>query len=90
MSQSPAPAPAPTAPPPAGGNLNGTLVAVAVGGSCLFSVNGASKGTSSQLKLSVPAATYSVSCKPSNGGAQKTRSVVIKSGETAMAMFKLQ
>lgn len=76
----------PPPPPPAG---PGTLVAVAVGGSCSFSVNGAAKGTSSQLKLTVAPGTYSVSCKPAEG-AQKTRSVVIKSGETAMAMFKLQ
>jgi serine/threonine-protein kinase len=33
--------------------------------------------------------TYSVSCKPASG-ATKSRSVTIKSGETAMAMFKLQ
>lgn len=83
-----------TAPPSAGTpppapTGNGTLVAVAVGGSCTFSVNGAAKGTSSQLKLSVPPGTYSVSCKPASG-AQKTRSVIIKSAETAMAMFKLQ
>lgn len=74
---------------PGGGGGNGTLVAVAVGGSCTFSVNGANKGTSSQLKLSVPAGTYSVSCKPGDGTATKSRSVIIKSGETAMAMFKL-
>jgi hypothetical protein len=30
----------------------------------------------------------SVTCKPASG-AQKTRSVIITSGETAMAMFKL-
>lgn len=68
---------------------NGTLVAVAVGGSCTFAVNGAAKGTSSQLKLSVPPGTYSVTCKPATG-AIKSRSVIIKSGDTAMAMFKLQ
>lgn len=66
----------------------GELVAVAVGGYCTFSVNGASKGTSSQLKLFVPPGTYSVSCK-TDKTPQKTRSVVIRLGETAMAMFKL-
>ena len=76
----------PAPPAPVG---NGTLVAVAVGGSCAFSVNGAAKGTSSQLKLSVPAGTYSVTCKPTDGSALKSRSVIIKGGETAMAMFKL-
>ncbi len=88
VSAAPVSMPPTTPPPPPPGGGNGWLVAVAVGGNCTFSVNGANKGTSSQLKLSVPAATYSVSCKPASG-AQKTRSVVIKSGETAMAMFKL-
>ena len=79
-----------SAPPPSSGSSgHGTLVAVAVGGSCTFAVNGAAKGTSSQLKLSIPPGTYSVSCRPSSGGAQKTRSVILKPGETAMAMFKL-
>ncbi|MDI1443898.1 serine/threonine-protein kinase [Polyangium sp. 6x1] len=77
----------PTAAPAGGGN--GTLVAVAVGGTCAFSVNGASKGTTSTLKLSLSPGTYSVSCKPASG-ATKSRSVAIKGGETAMAMFKLQ
>lgn len=77
-----------TAAPAAGGG-NGTLVAVAVGGTCAFSVNGASKGTTSTLKLSLSPGTYSVSCKPASG-ATKSRSVAIKSGATAMAMFKLQ
>lgn len=68
---------------------NGTLVAVAVGGTCGFSVNGAFKGSGSSLKLSVPAGTYSVTCKPGDGSALKSRSVIIKGGDTAMAMFKL-
>jgi len=66
----------------------GTLVAIAVGGTCAFSVNGASKGTTTTLKLSVKPGTYSVSCKPASGGT-KSRSVRVKSGSTAMAMFKL-
>lgn len=75
-------------PPSAGDPSKGTIVAVAVGGSCTWAINGAGKGTSSQLKFPVPPGTYSVSCKPASG-AQKTRSVIIKPGETAMAMFKL-
>jgi len=69
--------------------VNGELVAVAIGGSCAFTVNGAAKGTGTQLKLSVPPATYSVWCKPTAGGAMKSRTVIVKSGEPAMAMFKL-
>lgn len=68
---------------------NGTLVAVAIDGTCAFSVNGAAKGTTSTLKLSLPPATYLVQCKPTAGGVTQSRTVDLKSGETAMAMFKL-
>jgi serine/threonine-protein kinase len=79
----------PTPPPPStGSGDNGTLVAVAVGGTCAFSVNGASKGTSSSLKLSIKPGTYSVTCAPSSGSS-KSKSVTVTSGGTAMAMFKL-
>jgi serine/threonine-protein kinase len=80
--------PPPPPPPPTGGG-SGTLVAVATGGSCAFAVNGASKGTTSTLKIPLKPGSYSVSCKPASG-ATKSRSVTIKSGETTMAMFKLQ
>lgn len=86
-----APAPTPTATqvtPPSGGGM-GTVVAVAVGGSCAFSVNGSAKGSGSSVKVQVPPGTYSVSCKPSTG-ATKSKSVTVTSGGTAMAMFKLQ
>ena len=79
----------PPPPPPPTGGANGTLVAVATGGSCNFAVNGASKGTTSTLKIPLKPGSYSVSCKPASG-ATKSRSVTIKSGETTMAMFKLQ
>jgi serine/threonine-protein kinase len=74
--------------PPAGGGGQGTLVAVSVGGTCTFLVNGASKGRSSSLRLSLKAGTYSVTCKPATGAA-KSKSVTVRPGETAMAMFKL-
>jgi len=81
---------APTPPtPPAGGGDMGTIVAVAVGGTCAFSVNGASKGTMSTLKLQVKPGSYSVTCKPSTG-ATKSKSVTVAGGGSAMAMFKLQ
>lgn len=76
------------APPPPSGEM-GTLVAVAVGGSCAFSVNGASKGSGSSIKIQVKAGPYTVSCKPTSGGS-KSKSVTVSSGGTAMAMFKLQ
>jgi serine/threonine-protein kinase len=80
--------PPPPPPPPAGGGDMGTIVAVAVGGTCAFSVNGASKGTLSTLKLQVKPGSYSVTCKPSTG-ATKSKSVTVTSGGSAMAMFKL-
>jgi serine/threonine-protein kinase len=80
-------APTATATPPSGDAM-GTLVAVAVGGSCAFSVNGASKGSGATIKVQLKAGTYSVSCKPVSG-ATKSRSVTVSSGQTAMAMFKL-
>ncbi len=80
--------PPPPPPPPAGGGDMGTIVAVAVGGTCAFSVNGASKGTMSTLKLQVKPGSYSVTCKPSTG-ATKSKSVTVVSGGSAMAMFKL-
>jgi hypothetical protein len=68
---------------------NGTLVAVAVGGKCGFSVNGVDKGVRSQLELSVAPRVYAISCKPSTGAATQTKYVKITTGNTAMAMFKL-
>lgn len=84
----PATTPATAAPPSPGGDGPGTLVAIATGGTCAFSVNGAPKGTTNSLKLSVPPGNYNVTCTPSSG-ASKSRSVTVKSGSTAMAMFKL-
>jgi serine/threonine-protein kinase len=84
-----APAPPPPPPPQANaGGANGTLLAVAVGGACAFQVNGASKGTSSSLRLSLKPGSYSVVCRPPTG-ATKAKSVTVRSGETAMAAFKL-
>lgn len=77
--------PRPPPPPPSGGG-NGTLVAVSVGGPCAFSVNGASKGTTSSVRLSLKAGAYTVTCKSKSGA--KSKAVVVKAGETAMAMFK--
>jgi serine/threonine-protein kinase len=82
------PPPATTTAPPPPTVSNGTLLAVAMGGSCAFSVNGASKGTSTSLKLSLKPGAYTVLCRPSSG-ASKSKSVTVKSGETAMAAFKL-
>jgi hypothetical protein len=74
-------------PPPAIPAGTGELVAVAVGGTCSWLVNGAAKGTSSQLKLFVAPAVYSVVCKTAAGS--KARSVLVHQGQASMAMFKL-
>lgn len=69
-------------------NENGTLLAVAVGGSCAFAVNGASKGTSASIRIAVKPGTYSVTCKP-EGGVPLMKNVTVKPGETSMTAFKL-
>jgi len=61
----------------------GTLVAVAVGGSCKFSVDGRSITTSSTLRLKLRSGPHVVEC------GSHTRSVTVKNGETSMALFKL-
>jgi serine/threonine protein kinase len=75
-------------PPPAGGGDKGTLVAIAMGGTCAFSVNGSSKGSGSSIKVQLAPGNYSVMCKPP-GGALKSKTITVKSGGTAMATFKL-
>lgn len=70
------------------GGGKGTLVAVAMGGTCAFSVNGAGKGTSSSIRVALPPGRYTVTCKPSSGAA-KSKSVAVTSGGTAMATFRL-
>ena len=66
------PTPAPTTKPPSGGT--GTLVAIAIGGSCSFSVDGSPKGTKSSLRLQVPVGPHTVSCR-APGGATRTQRV---------------
>jgi eukaryotic-like serine/threonine-protein kinase len=85
----PRPAPAPKAEPAEPPEEEpGTLLAIAVGGSCAFIVNGAGKGVSSTLRMPLKPGTYTVMCKPESG-ASKSKSVVVRSGETAMATFRL-
>ncbi len=86
----PDPAPEPKAEPKpkpdTGGE--GTLVAIAIGGSCAFSVNGAPKGTKSSLRMKVPTGPHTVSCTPP-GKASRTQRVVVKSDQPGIASFKL-
>lgn len=66
----------------------GTLIAVAMGGSCAFSVNDSGRGTTTMLKIPIKAGTYVVTCAPANGAAQ-SKSVTIPRGGAAMATFKI-
>ena len=72
-------------PPAASGS--GRLLAIATGGSCAFSVDGASKGSGSSLSVSLPAGKHTVVCKPASGAA-KSRGATIKPNETTMLTFK--
>jgi serine/threonine-protein kinase len=81
-------APAPAAPAAASAD-KGTLVAVAVGGTCAFSVNGAAKGSGASLKLRLDPGTYTVVCKPDAGGARTARSATVTAGATARVVFQM-
>lgn len=84
----PAASDVPSADAAANDPANGTLIAVVIGGSCTFSVNGAGKGTTSTLKLSLEPGSYTVTCKPAKGASQ-AKKVTVKRGDTATASFKL-
>jgi serine/threonine-protein kinase len=78
----------PTSTAASGGSDQGTLVLIAVGGTCAFSVNGASKGTTNSVKLTVPPGNYAVTCKPASGSS-RSKSGAVKAGKTTMMTFKL-
>jgi hypothetical protein len=66
----------------------GLLVAVAVGKSCTFVVDGRSLGVQSRIRLELSEGTHSVSCTP-EGGPKRTRSVQVTSGRASIASFRL-
>lgn len=65
----------------------GTLVAVAVGGTCEFLVDGKAMANGSTLKLQLAPGVYVVACR--RVGGVETRSVEVRSGATGMVMFRL-
>jgi serine/threonine-protein kinase len=82
---------APQPDPPAlvaNGSAPGSLVAVTTGAPCTFIVNGAARGSGTQVRIQLKPGTYSVSCKPTTG-VTKSRSVTIASGESRLVSFKL-
>lgn len=68
---------------------NGSLVAVASGGSCLFSVDGISKGSGTSIRVSAPPGMYVVSCKP-YGALPMSKRVTVNSGQTTFAAFRIE
>jgi hypothetical protein len=65
---------------------SGTVVAVAVGGLCKFSVDGESKGEAPTLRLSVPPGTHKVVCA-TRKGKPKSMDLSVSAGATALATF---
>lgn len=74
----------PAAPATAGGT--GTLMAIALGDPCAFTVNGSSKGSGKQISVTLPAGSYTVGCKSSSGS--KSKGATVKAGEKAVVTFK--
>jgi serine/threonine-protein kinase len=83
-----APTPTATSTAATSSSEQGTLVLIAVGGTCAFSVNGAPKGTTNSVKLTVPPGNYAVTCKPASGSS-RSKSGAVKGGKTTMMTFKL-
>jgi serine/threonine-protein kinase len=68
-------------------NGKGTLVAMAVGASCSFSVDGGGRGSGSSVRTSVSAGTHTVTCSRA-GGTSRSRTVVVEPGKASVAVFK--
>jgi hypothetical protein len=63
-------------------------VAIAIGGSCSFAVDGTPKGTKSSIRISVPLGPHTVSCAPP-GKATRTQRVNVKDNKPGIASFRL-
>ncbi len=74
---------------PRPGTDHAMLVAVAVGGTCTFTIDGVGHGVSSHARVSVATGTHSVTCRPALGGASRTRSITLAAGEVKSTVFKL-
>jgi len=73
--------------PKAAPGEKGTLVAMAIGASCAFTVDGAGLGTRSSVRKKVSAGAHTVSCTKV-GGTTRTRTVNVTPGKAAVAVFK--
>lgn len=65
----------------------GTLVAIAIGGSCLFTVDGKAAGQKSSLRRKVPIGAHTVTCKTLKN--LKTQTVVVATDKPGIASFKI-
>lgn len=67
----------------------GTLVAIAIGGSCEFAVDGSPFGQKSSIRISVPVGRHTVTCHPTGTAALMTQTVKVEPGKPGIASFRL-
>ena len=90
--QPPPPADAPPDPPASDdddhpADSQGKLVALAIGGTCAFTVDGISQGTGSSIQLTVPVGPHTVSC--TSKGSTRSQRVTVRAERPGIAKFKL-
>ena len=73
--------------PPPPTPTKGKLVALAIGGTCSFSVDGAGKGSGSSIQVEVALGRHTVSCRYK--GSTRMQSVNVTSSRPGIAKFKL-
>ena len=65
----------------------GTLVAIAIGGSCQFEIDGVPRGTRNSLRVKVAEGPHQVSCTAD--GNTRTQRVKVRAGKPGIASFRL-
>lgn len=73
---------------PQADDREGTLVAIAIGGTCTFFVDGEPKGTSSSIRVTTSVGEHVVGCKVGNGEPRLQR-VRVKQGKPGIASFRI-
>ncbi len=66
----------------------GTLVAIAIGGSCAFAVDGLPHGEKSSIRIVLPIGQHVVSCTPASG-ATRTQTVDVAPNKPGIASFRI-
>ena len=67
----------------------GSLVAIAIGGSCKFTIDGEDHGTKSSLRIKVPIGMHSVACVDGSDAARHQRVMVTKD-KPGIASFRVE